>query len=81
MTLRFMGKWMNSINRHEVTDQHLQVKYVKDVSLVKKIKFHTGLRPQRRDRTHDNKDNVHWGPAFLSASLYAFTTEAKFFRI
>ena len=35
-----MGKWMNSNNRHEVTN--LLPKYVKDVRLMEKRKFHTG---------------------------------------
>ena len=45
MPYRFMGKWMNSIECCEVTDQTFAAKilYVKVVCLMEKRKFHTGM--------------------------------------
>ena len=42
MPLRFMRKWNNSNNHCKVTDRHLPPKYVKDIHLMEKRKFHTG---------------------------------------
>ena len=46
MPLRFMGKWMNSNNRHEVTDHTFATeKMSKDERSMEKIKFRTGPGP------------------------------------